>query len=437
MTIDTLKTGTEVGNYFVSNYPPFSQWKPEFICDAIAALDEPPRVEDPLGLYIHIPFCRKRCKFCYYKVYIDKNASEIEIYLDALIKENELYSRARALQGRQLRFVYFGGGTPSFVSEKQLHYLVDGLNAHVSWANAEEVTFECEPGTINKAKLEVLKQVGVTRLSLGVEHFDDAVLEANGRAHLSPEIYRAYDWAREVDFPQINIDLIAGMVGESEEKWRDTVQRAIELESDSVTIYQMELPYNTIISQEILKQGASSPIADWPTKRRWLNYAFDQFQEHGYRVVSATTVANTKKPGRFVYTSALWHGGDMLGLGVSSFSYFGGVNFQNVHNFEEYVRVLETDQLPLLRAVSLTPKQRQIREMVLQLKTGRLNTGYFLGKFGVDIWEEFRPVFQRLAQDNLLERDSETIRLTRHGLLEVDQFLPEFFEPELRTVRYA
>lgn len=437
MTIDTPKTGTEVGNYFVSNYPPFSQWKPEFIGDAIAALDQAPRVEDPLGLYIHIPFCRKRCKFCYYKVYIDKNASEIEIYLDALIKENELYSRTHALQGRQLRFVYFGGGTPSYVSEKQLHYLVDGLNRHVSWANAEEVTFECEPGTLNKAKLEVLKEVGVTRLSLGVEHFDDAVLEVNGRAHLSPEIYRAYEWAREVNFPQINIDLISGMVGETEEKWRDTVQRAIELEADSVTIYQMELPYNTIISQEILKEGAASPIADWPTKRRWLNYAFEQFEKHDYRVVSATTVATTKKPGRFVYTSALWRGGDMLGLGVSSFSHFGGVNYQNVHNFEEYVRVLETDQLPILRAVSLTPKQRLIREMVLQLKTGRLNTGYFLRKFGVDIWEEFRPVYQRLAQDNLLERDSETIRLTRHGLLEVDQLLPEFFEPELRTVRYA
>lgn len=437
MTIDTTQTGTEVGNYFVSNYPPFSQWKPEYVPEAIAALDQPPRTEDPLGLYIHIPFCRKRCKFCYYKVYVDKNASEIEIYLDALIKENELYSRTNALQGRQLRFVYFGGGTPSYLSDKQLHYLVAGLHRHVSWDHAEEVTFECEPGTLNKAKLETLKAVGVTRLSLGVEHFDDAILEANGRAHLSPEIYCAYEWAREVDFPQINIDLIAGMVGETDEKWRDTVQRAIDLEADSVTIYQMELPYNTIISQEILKQGAASPIADWPTKRRWLNYAFEQFEKHDYRVVSATTVANTKKPGRFVYTSALWHGGDMLGLGVSSFSHFGGVNYQNVHTFEEYVRVLDTDQLPLLRAVSLTPKQRLIREMVLQLKTGRLNTGYFLQKFGVDIWEEFRPVYQRLAQGNLLERDSEMIRLTRAGLLEVDQLLPGFFEPELRSVRYA
>ncbi len=438
MTIEPTKTtGTEVGNYFVSNYPPFSQWKPEFVGEALAALNKPPRGHDPLGLYLHIPFCRKRCKFCYFKVYTDKNASEIEVYLDALIKENEIYSRSPAFQGRHFRFAYFGGGTPSYVSEKQLHYLVDGLNAHVSWANAEEVTFECEPGTLQKSKLEALKEIGVTRLSLGIEHFDDEVLEMNGRAHLSPEIYRAYGWAREVDFPQINIDLIAGMMGESEEKWRETVRRALELEADSVTIYQMELPYNTIISQEMLERGAASPVADWETKRRWLNYAFDQFQEHGYQIASTYTLVNSKKDCRFIYTDALWHGGDMIGLGVSSFSHFDGVNFQNAHNFEEYVRILSTDKLPLLRAVSLTPKQRLIREMILQLKTGALDTTYFRNKFGVDVWREFQPVYERMSEQELLERNNGTIILTRRGLLEVEHLLVEFFEPELRTVRYA
>src|SRR5262249_19430096 len=268
MTEETTQTKTEVGNYFVSNYPPFSQWKPEYTSEAVASLNEPPRTDEPLGLYLHIPFCRKRCTFCYFKVYTDKNASQVETYLDALIKENELYSCAPALQGRQLRFAYFGGGTPSYISDRQLHYLVEGLNQHVSWENAEEVTFECEPGTLKKSKLETLKEIGVTRLSLGIEHFDDRILAGNGRAHLSAEIYRAYEWAREVDFPQINIDLIAGMVGDNDESWRDAVRRAIEMEPDSVTIYQMELPYNTVISQEMLSKGIDSPVADWPTKRR-------------------------------------------------------------------------------------------------------------------------------------------------------------------------
>ncbi|MCI0392652.1 MAG: coproporphyrinogen III oxidase family protein [Acidobacteria bacterium] len=433
----TSDTKTEVGNYFVANYPPFSQWKPDYTPEAIAALDQPPRVEEPLGLYLHIPFCRKRCKFCYFKVYTDKNASEIELYLNALIKESELYSGTRALRGRQLRFAYFGGGTPSYISEKQLYYLIEGLNRHVSWEQAEEVTFECEPGTLRKSKLETLKAIGVTRISIGIEHFNDDILEANGRAHLSPEIYQAYSWAREVDFPQINIDLIAGMMGESEESWRDAVRRAIELEPDSATIYQMELPYNTVISQEMIKKGIDSPIADWPTKRRWVDYAFDQFQDHGYRIASAYTLATTKKPCRFIYTDALWHGGDMIGLGVSSFSHFGGVHFQNAHNFEEYIRLLSTDQLPLWRAFPLTRRQKLIREMILQLKTGALDMRYFHGKFELDIWKEFQPIFERLNQEELLVRNQEMIELTRPGILQVDHFLSEFFEPELKTVRYT
>jgi oxygen-independent coproporphyrinogen-3 oxidase len=437
MTADTPNNKTEVGNYFVANYPPFSLWKPEFIPAAIEALNQPPRTGDPLGLYLHIPFCRKRCKFCYFKVYTDKNASEIERYLDALIKENEIYSRTRAFQGRQLRFAYFGGGTPSYISERQLHYLVEGLNRHVSWENAEEVTFECEPGTLRKGKLETLKSIGVTRLSLGIEHFDDDILAANGRAHLSPEIYQAYEWAREVDFPQINIDLIAGMMGETEDKWRDCVRRTIELEPDSVTIYQMELPYNTVISRDIIKLGIESPIADWPAKRRWVDYAFEQFQEHGFRIASAYTLATTRKPCRFIYTDALWHGGDMIGLGVSSFAHFGGVHFQNAHNFEEYISLLDADQLPIVRALPLTPKQRLIREMILQLKTGALDTQYFASKFGVDVWKEFEPAYVQLGEYGLLRRDNGTIHLTRQGLLQVDHFLSDFFEPELKPVRYA
>jgi oxygen-independent coproporphyrinogen III oxidase len=434
---NTSQTTTQVGNYFVSNYPPFSQWKPDYVNEAIAVLDEPASTDNPFGLYLHIPFCRKRCKFCYFKVYTDKNASEIEVYLEALVKEAEFYARTPAFQGRELRFAYFGGGTPSYISERQLHQLVEGLNRHVSWQNAEEVTFECEPGTLRKSKLETLKQIGVTRLSLGAEHFDDTLLAANGRAHLSAEIYDVYDLARRVDFAQINIDLIAGMVGETEEKWRDTVRRCLELEPDSVTIYQMELPYNTIISQEILKEGMESPIADWPTKQRWLNYAFDEFQNSGYRIASAYTLATTKKPCRFIYTDALWHGGDMIGIGVSSFSHFSGVHFQNAHSFEEYIELINKNQLPLFRALTLTPKQRLIREMILQLKTGALELNYFRDKFGVDVWDEFRAVFEPLKRDEMLVHDNERVSLTRKGLLQVDHFLSEFFEPELKAVRYV
>ena len=125
MLADTQeKTG--LGNYFVANYPPFSSWKPAFLPDAQAALERPPEPGTPLGLYLHIPFCRKRCKFCYFRVYTDKNARDVETYIDALVKEVELYSRVPLIGGRPLNYVYFGGGTPSYLSAGQLRGLMIG-----------------------------------------------------------------------------------------------------------------------------------------------------------------------------------------------------------------------------------------------------------------------------------------------------------------------
>src|SRR6187549_1007486 len=281
---------TEVGSYFVATYPPFSVWTRDQVTrEAMPALQSPPVAGVPLGVYLHIPFCRKRCHFCYFRVYTDKNAQEVGDYLDVLAHEWELYSTLPSIAGRQLDFVYFGGGTPSFLSTKQLEGLVGRLSAVTSWRNAEEVTFECEPGTLTEPKLAAIRGIGVTRLSLGVENFSDEVLELNGRAHRSPEIGRAYAFARSLGFPQINIDLIAGMLGETEENWRVCIEKTLELQPDSITIYQMELPFNTTISSNLLTGTGrfAQPVADWSTKRRWVAEAFEALEKDGYTVRSA------------------------------------------------------------------------------------------------------------------------------------------------------
>src|SRR5213075_679436 len=306
-----LQKQTTVGNYFVSNYPPFSFWKPELVGELISALERPPATIasglNPLGIYVHIPFCRKRCHFCYFKVYTDKDSASIRNYIEAVLREFKLYADKPFVGGRKPNFVYFGGGTPSYLSVDQLRHLTDGMKALLPWDEAEEVTFECEPGTLTDHKLKAIRELGVTRLSLGVENFDDHILEINGRAHHSKEIARAYAFAREVGFPQINIDLIAGMVEETEDNWKENILKTIEMQPDSVTIYEMEIPFNTTIYQRMKAEGKLvAPVADWETKRGWVHYAFSELEKVGYKVASAYTAVKDPTTTRFIYRDRLW-----------------------------------------------------------------------------------------------------------------------------------
>lgn len=458
MELDVLgsEAPTGIGSYFIANYPPFSVWKREHVPQVLQVLTQawpedgretrrtagpgPERraeLPPPLGLYIHIPFCRKRCKFCYFRVYTDKNAAEVELYLEALAREIQQYARLPRLAGRPLEFVYFGGGTPSFLSSAQLERLVRRIDRAWRWDAAREVTFECEPGTLKREKLGTIRRIGVTRLSLGIEHFDDEVLALNGRAHRSREIFEAWGWAREAGFPQINIDLIAGLVGDSEPRWRATVEQALRLEPDSATIYQMELPFNAVFSRELRNGGLAGGVADWETKRRWVDYAFARFERAGYAVSSGYTLLRSGRSQDFVYRDSLWRGTDMIGTGVASFSHVAGMHFQNLDRWEEYLAACERGELPLARALQATPEQSLIRELILQLKLGRLEASYFREKFGVEILDRFAGAFAALAEEGLATVADGRVRLTRQGLLRVDALLPRFFEPQFRGIRYT
>jgi oxygen-independent coproporphyrinogen-3 oxidase len=428
---------TEVGSYFISNYPPYSQWKIEHLGEVERALQSAPSPV-PLGLYLHIPFCRKRCKFCYFKVFTEKNAPEIENYVSALSREIELVSQLPVMGDRPFRFVYFGGGTPSFLSGKQLTSLVDRLRDNISWDRAEEVTFECEPGTLSHSKLETIRDLGITRLSLGVENFNDDLLRENGRAHLSPEIFRSWDWIVATGFPNVNIDLIAGMVGETWKNWKDCIRRTMEMAPESVTIYQMELPFNTVYSKDILGNKIETPVADWTTKRAWVSYAFDELAAAGYHVSSAYTMVKDPQRVNFSYRDNLWNGSDLLATGIASFGHISGVHYQNLPEWGDYVgALLDENRLPLDRALRPTAHQLLIRELILQLKRGYLDADPFREKYDVDILEQWKEVWKEYQDDGYLEVHGDRIELSREGLLRADGLLPAFFEPEHQGVRYT
>jgi oxygen-independent coproporphyrinogen-3 oxidase len=422
----------------VSNYPPYSFWNADQVGQAHKALDRPPRPDAPLGIYVHIPFCRKRCHFCYFKVYTGKDSSEIDRYLDAVIAELTLYAGKRFIGGRKPSFIYFGGGTPSYISTRQLSRIVEAMRRLLAWDEAEEIAFECEPGTITEGKLEILKRMGVTRLSLGIENFDEEILRTNGRAHGAKEIDRAYQFARSIGFPQINIDLIAGMVGETGANWRECVRKTIAMAPDSVTIYQMEVPHNTTIFKEMRVLGQEvAPVADWATKRAWVSFAFSELEKAGYTVTSAYTAVKDPARTRFLYRDLLWTGADMIGLGVASFSHVNGTHFQNEPDWDPYINTVEQGNLPIYRALTPNEEERMIREFILQMKLGQVHPAYFQRKFGIDVQERFDAPLNRLKEQGFLTFDSESLHLSREGLLQVDRLLHQFFLPQHRDNRYS
>jgi len=430
----SLEERLSVGhNYFVANYPPFRAWTAEAIPSVRRGLDTLPGPETPLGVYAHIPFCRKRCRFCYYKVYTERSAGEVSRYVSAIHRELGMHASSPAISGRTADFVYFGGGTPSYLSGDELRRMVMGMQSALPWSEGAEVTFECEPGTLRQAKIDAIREIGVTRLSLGVENFDQQILEANGRAHGERHIEPAYEMCRKAGFPQINLDLIAGMLGETDANWEQCVERTIALEPDSVTIYQMEVPGNTGLFKDLSSgQLQSRDLASWEKKRIWVDRAFQRLIDAGYHLSSGYTAVREPSTS-FGYRDNLWHGADLLAVGVSAFGHVNGMHFQNDKHIESYLASVEAGELPLQRGHALSGDEQMIREWVLQLKLGRVSFDYFAKKFGVDPRERFAAALDAIRDAALADYDDAELRLTRSGLLRVDTILPIFFAEEYQA----
>lgn len=424
------------GHYFVSAYPPFSCWGTDWQ-PVVKPLLAKSGGRAPIGLYVHLPFCAKKCDFCYFLSYISQPAQVVERYVEAVARELALYAETPAVSGRPVSFAYFGGGTPSTLSPKQIRQLMAGLRRGLVWDNVCEITFECAPNSVHRPLLETLREVGVTRLSMGVQSFDDEVLRLNGRTHLSADVRRAYELIRETGFPCVNLDLMTGMLGETEKNWTDTVRELRRLSPDRVTIYQTEIPYHTHLARAVRGGKVSGGLVSWDVKRARLNNAFEQLADDGYSVVSAYAAAKDPVRHGFQYCENLWRGGDMLGLGVASFSYLGGAHFQNTEDLRNYCERVEAGELPAHRAIRLSEREQWVREFILQLKWGVVELAPFRKKYGVELPEVFAKTLGSLSAQGFLSHDRERVTLTRRGLLQADRLLPMFYDARYQSVRYA
>ncbi len=425
-----------LGNYFVATYPPFSCWSRDGAAQVREALATCHSGAAPLGLYVHVPFCAHRCHFCYYHSYASMSRDVTDSYVDMLVRELAIYAQAPALAGRALAFAYFGGGTPSILSPAQIDRCLRGLQESFPWNSAEEVTFECAPQSTTESRLRVLRDRGVSRISLGVQQLNDGVLQNSGRIHRVRDVERAYAAIRRVGFAGVNIDLMVGMVSETDESFGASLEDAIGMQPDSITIYQMEIPPNTPLYRATRDGQLSASIDSWEVKRARLTRGFARLEEAGYAVRSAYAAVRDPARHRFVYQESQYRGADLLGIGLASFSYLNGLHYQNLSSLEAYGEHVGDGRLPLERSYALSDEEQMIREFVLQLKLGRVETAYFREKFGIEISRRFAEPLSQSVAAGLVAIDGDAVVLTRAGLLRVDRMLPAFYLPEHRNARY-
>lgn len=426
-----------VGSYFVSAYPPFSTWTKNELHHVERVLDAPSPGRVAFGLYVHVPFCVERCRYCYYLSYDDKSFSDVDAYLDAVVRELTQYRHRPAFSDRKPSFVYFGGGTPSLLPTPTIERFLGRLQAILPWSHAEEVTFECAPRSVTREKMQTLRDGGVTRVSLGVQQLNDEVLQRNGRVHRVADIERAYECIRSAGFRVVNIDLMVGLVGETAATIFETLERVVRMQADSVTIYQLEIPHNTPLYQALHAGTLPVPPADWAVKHQRLLESFSRLEQAGYVLRSAYTAVRDPVAHQFVYQDAQYFGADLLGLGAASFSYLNGVHFQNLASFHAYVDRVRSGALPAARAYGLDEEDRLIREFVLQLKLGAVSAKHFHEKFGADILARFADTLAACSQRGWLTFDADGVTLTRDGLVRVDRMIPAFYAQRHRGVRYS
>lgn len=409
------------------NYPPFRQWKRGVVNEKLQ--------EDPLCLYIHIPFCTQRCAFCYYKTVDLKERPEIPGYVDALCQEIKMVAEKFNLSKRPIKAVYFGGGTPTVLEENHLVQIVSALreNFHL-FDQRIQFSVEAEPLSVSPSKMNVLREIGVNRLSLGIQSFNNEIIKLSGRGHDEKQAYRAIDVAQKAGNGQwsINIDLLSGLAGETTETWKESLESALKTGVESITVYKMEAFANT----EVFQQGVRQETIELPSEElemHFMELAMERFERANYHPWSHFTY--TKNPSdRSEYIFNSWQGMDFYGFGVSAFGYLDDSLLQNTSDMEKYTSLMTTGELPLARGYQFTSLDRIVREVLLGMKLLRFDLVRFQQRHGFKLQFLCGTTLNQLESGGFIKVSDTEIELTSKGILYGD-YVGETLAASLKNIR--
>lgn len=391
---------------FIITYPMFRYWNR-------GALDHgmEPR---PLNVYVHLPYCIQRCAYCWFKTTTlkENRLQQIDHYVETLCKELELASRYYHLKDRPVETVYFGGGTPTLMSEENLEKVFETIYQNFSLSNPQ-ITIEGEPVTLTERKAALLKRHNVNRISLGIQSFKEEVVFQTGRRDTEEQAMAAIELAKSTG-ADVNIDLISGLAGETEETWAYSVKRALEADVDNITIYKLELYANTPYYSAEKNQEIALPDDD--QELEFIKYALGELKKENYLPVNTFTFTKDGASDQ-LHTRSKWLGNDNCAVGVSSFGSIGTWNYQNLNDIASYTKSIESGKLPAFRGYNCNSFDMMVRDVVMGMKLVRFNHVEFQEKHGFSVVQACRPMLSELEDEGFIVVDDEEITLTDQGVL--------------------
>jgi oxygen-independent coproporphyrinogen-3 oxidase len=390
----------------IINYPMFRFWNKD-------AVEEGLRPK-PLNLYIHMPYCIQRCAYCYFKTTTlkENRLSDIDRYVQSVCAELALGSRKFGLKERPVETIYFGGGTPTLMSEENIDRLFAAINENFTLA-APQITFEGEPVTLTARKAALLARHKVNRISLGIQSFKEEIVFQTGRRDTEEQAFEAIELAKSTG-AEVNVDLISGLAGETAETWAYSVRRAIEADVHNITIYKLELYANTPYYSAEKHNEIALPTEE--QELAFIEYAIAELKRHDYHAVNAFTF--TKGGGHDqLNTRKRWQGNDSFACGVSAYGSLGTWQYQNTNDIQAYTEAIERDELPAFRAYNCTSFDLMVRDAVMGIKLVALDHVNFRAKHGIDLLHACAGELPRLTSKGFLTVDEREIRLTDRGIV--------------------
>lgn len=376
----------------------------------------------PAAAYVHIPFCPSKCHYCGFSSYPGLGPL-FDRYVAALSLEIRRTTEARPRDLHSLRTLYFGGGTPTLLSAKLLAGLVEVVRDSLGLDDDAEVTVEANPGTVDVPKLAQLLGAGFNRLSLGIQSLDASLLARLGRAHTAQQALDAYRAARDAGFGNVGIDLMFALPGQSRETWATTLDAAVELSPEHISLYELSIEEGTRFAT-LCAEGKLQP-ADEDLQLAMYEDAIDHLTRAGYEHYE---VSNFARPGlRSRHNQVYWRNEPCYGFGAGATSYVDGRRERRVEIPSDYIDAIESGGGAIEYAEELTGPALAGETIVLGL---RMLEGVDLSRVsertGVDAVREFAPQIESLAQRGLLIVDEPYIRVTHQGLLLLNDVAREF-----------